>query len=245
MRYLLGKLGLAALVVLTAFISTAVGQTAPKPQEVGDDGVPVLLKHLPRYEEVRNFAVFARSRQDLEKIAGRQPVLELIELSAGTEAVAAAYPQGNLVVVEYITPQASVDADAKFRQRLEASQNPPVYYRRIGNYSAFVFDAPDEQAAAALLDQVRYEKKVQWLGSDPFDFKKIERAFVFTTRDIFLSTVIFISAWIVAAVLGGALIGYFYFRFREGKRAEYQRFTDAGGMTRLNLDDLSEPVAGE
>ena len=228
-------------------VSTAVlgafAQNTVKPQEVGDDGVPVLVKHLPRYDEVRSVAVYARSRDDLKRVAGNQPVLDLVDLTAGTEAASAEYPQGKLVIVEYVTPQASIDADAKFQQKIQTSpQNPPVYYRRIGNYSVFVFDAPDEQSAAGLLDQVKYEKKVQWLGEDPFDLRKIERAFVFTTRDIFLSTVMFIVGWIVAAVLGGILVGYLFFRFREGKRAEYQRFTDAGGMTRLNLDDLSEPV---
>lgn len=217
-----------------------------KPQEVSDDGLPVLVKHLPRPEQVPNSAVFARSRDDLKRVAGSQPVLDQVDLGIGIEAAAAAYPQGKLVILEYFTPQAAIDADNRFRKQLESSpRNPPVYYRRIGNYSAFVFDAPDEAAAAGLLDQVKYEKKVQWLGADPFDFRKIERAFVFTIRDVFVSTVLFIVFWIGAAIIGGIAVGFLFFRFREGRRAEYQRFSDAGGLTRLNLDDLSEPIGGE
>lgn len=242
----MGKLTLVTLGLLTVFIGSSFAQSTIRSQEVGDDGVPVLLKHLPQYDNVRDTAVFAHSRDDLKRVAGNRPILDLVDLNAGTEAAAAVYPQGKLVIVEYITPQASVDADNRFRQQLESSpDSTPVFYRRIGNYSVFVFEAPDEASAGGLLDQVKYEKKVQWLGEDPFDFRKIERAFVFTTRDIFLSTVIFIVSWIVAAVLGGVAIGFFFFRFREKRRAEYERFTDAGGMTRLNLDDLSEPVPGE
>jgi len=37
-------------------------------------------------------------------------------------------------------------------------------------------------------------------------------------------------------------VGIWYFRYREKKRAGMTAFSDAGGLIRLNLDDLSEPL---
>ena len=232
---------------VSAFIGTASAQdAAARPQEISDDGRPVILSHMPRPDEVRNSAVFAASVDDLRRVVGNQPVLDLVALTAGTEAAAAVYPEGKLVIVEYINPQFSADADGKFRQKLESlPQNPPVYYRRIGNYSAFVFDAPDESSAAGLLDQVKYEKQVQWLGEDPFDFRKIERAFIYTARDIFVSTILFIVFGIIGSIVAGIGAGFVFFRVREGQRAQRTAFSDAGGLTRLNLDDLSESAPGK
>jgi hypothetical protein len=42
-----------------------------------------------------------------------------------------------------------------------------------------------------LLDQVKYEKTVQWLGRNPFEISP-ERAFVISTTDLFISTVLIV-----------------------------------------------------
>ena len=104
---------------------------------------------------------------------GNRPVLELIDFEAGTEAVTAKYDAGKLLIVEYLTPQGSVDADNKIKQKLAEEQDSQIFYRRIGNYNAFVFDGNDKTAAKALLDQVKYEKEIQWLGYNPFAIQKI------------------------------------------------------------------------
>ncbi len=115
---------------------------------------------------------------------------------------------------------------------------PSAVYRRIGNYNAVVFDAADAAAANALLDEVKYEKQVQWLGNNPF-LISAERAFVLTTSDIFLSTALVVMVGIGVALVGGVFVGLFYFRFTDNRRSHLPTFTDAGGMTRLNLDGLS------
>jgi hypothetical protein len=164
----------------------------------------------------------------------------LIEFESGTEGVTAPYGDGKLLIVEYMTPQASVDADAKINEKLaNSAQNPPVFYRRIGNYNAFVFDTTDEDTATALLDQIKYEKDVQWLGSDPFLLKRAERAFVRSTSSLFTTTALAIVSGLGLAILAGVIVGFFFFYLREQKRAGMQAFSDAGGMTRLNLDGLS------
>jgi hypothetical protein len=238
----------AYLLLLAAMLFSAVnaaGQEAPaKSQEIAEsDGLPVLVKHLPDWERVNGTATFATNKDDLKRAIGDRPVLDALNFEAGTEAVTAPYEEGKLLIVEFATPQGSAEADALVRQKLAQSPtDPPVVYRRIGNYNAFVFDAADESAASELLDQVKYEKRVQWLGENPFEFRRMERAFVYTFRDLFIATVLWIILGMGGSILVGIGVGYVYFVVREKQRARQSRFSDAGGLTRLNLDDLSEPI---
>lgn len=207
------------------------------------DGVPVLIKHLPDWENVRNGAVLAHSVEDLKKALGDRPIYDLIDFTGGTEAVTAAYPQGKLLIVEFASPAVSAEADGRIRERIAGSA---IYYRRIGNYNAFVFDAPHEAAAGALLDQVKYEKIIQWLGDNPFMAQRAhqaERNFVNTTADIFLSTLLAIVTGLGVSILTGILVGFIFFFRRDARRAAMSAFSDAGGMTRLNLDGFTPDIA--
>jgi hypothetical protein len=242
-----GLLRLKVAVLLCLAAAPAIAQEAGRPAspslEVSeDDGIPVLIKHLPDWEGVRASTIFARSTGELKTTLGERPVIELIDWTAGTEAATAEYPAGKLLIVEYTSPQASIDADEKFKALLAGDGS--TVYRRIGNYNAMVFDAADRAQADALLDQVKYEKHIQWLGDNPFRISA-ERAFVLTTADIFFSTVLWIVSGIGVAVVGGLIAGFFYFRFTDGRRARLAAFSDAGGMTRLNLDGFSADVAAE
>lgn len=230
----------ATLLILAFLVSPLSAQTEYISQEVSDiDGVPVLIKHLPEWESVRSNATITNNVADLRRVLGDRPVFESLEFAPGTEAVTAPYGAGKLLLIEYTTPQAATEADTKFQQ---AAQSQPVVYRRIGNYSTFVFDAADATAANTLLDQIKYEKTVQWLGEDPFLIKKFERYIATTGRDVALSTVFFIVFVFLTAIVLGIVVGFLYFRFRENQRAGMAAFSDAGGLTRLNLDDLSEPI---
>ena len=218
--------------------STGIAQV--KSQEVSEaDGKPVLLKHLPDYERVNADASFVTDKEELKRIVGTEPIIELLEFSSGTEAVTALYPQGRLVIVEYTTPQLSAEVDARVQQHIAGNQSQPAY-RRIGNYNAFVFGSPDPTEANALLDQVKYEKTVQWLGEDPFLLRKVERYLVSTSRDIVVSTVLVIVGGLGTALVAGIAAGFIFFRIRDQRRASRTAFSDAGGLTRLNLDGLSE-----
>lgn len=234
------------LFLMAAFLAVNFGvfAQAPKSQEVSEaDGIPVLVKHLPNWENVKNTTVFTNKVSDLRNTLGERAVLDLIDFTGGTEAASAAYSQGKLLIVEYATPQTSVEMDAKTVQLLaESGQSPKVFYRRIGNYNAFVFDAPDEAAANSLLDQVKYEKDVQWLGENPFMASRAEYKFkldVQTTSELFIATTLSIVTGLGLSVLAGILVGVTFFYFRDQRRAAMEGFSDAGGMTRLNLDELS------
>jgi hypothetical protein len=229
-------------------VSTAAAQTPPKPTakslEVSEvDGVPVLIKHLPDAERVQAEAKFIKSREELRAAVGDRSVLGAIDFAGGTEAAEAEYPAGKLVIVEYTNPQGSIDADQKVTQAIaQGGAGLPTAYRRVGNYNVFVFDGTDEAAAASLIDQVKYEKSVQWLGEDPFLLKRVEKYFVTTTRDIFISTVIVIVMGIGGSILAGIIAGFIYFRFRDNRRERTPAFSDAGGLTRLNIDDLTSEI---
>lgn len=229
-------------IVCVLFLAVGGAFAQFKSQEVSeDDGVPVLIKHLPDWENARNRATHTNNVNDLRAALGERTVFDLIDFAGGTEAVAAQYDAGKLLIIEYMNPQSSIEADTRFKQRLaEKPSNPPVVYRRIGNYNAFVFDATDELAANALLDQVKYEKVVQWLGEDPYYQQKADRFFAIRAADIFLSTVTIIVLGLSLAILTGIGVGLFYFRLRDQQRSTMNAFSDAGGMTRLNLDELSE-----
>jgi hypothetical protein len=239
----------AAMLLLSL---VALGQNSPAPkepenkfksQEISEsDGIPVLMKHLPDYDSVASRAVFAKDLAGLQAALGERPELDAIEFEPGTEAVTAAYPAGRLVIVEFPSPQGSAEADAKIQRAIAG--NSSIISRRIGNYNAIVFDVTDKPAANALLDQVHYEKDIQWLGDNPFRISP-ERAFVMQTEDLFISTLEVMGMCIVLAIFGGLFVGYFYYLWLQKKRATMTAFTDAGGMTRLNLDGFTPEILPE
>lgn len=227
-------------------ITIAVGQGAAfgqqggyKSQEIAEsDGIPVLIKHLPDWEAVRGRASLTNSIEEIRKEFGSPEVLNGFDLSGGAEAAFASYPEGKLLLIEFPTPQGSSAADAAIQARIGATPN--VVYRRIGNYNALVFDVSDPVTANLLLDKISYGKTVQWLGEDPFLLQKFERYIANTGRDVAISTVLFILGIFATAICLGVGSGYAYFRFREQQRSHRTAFSDAGGLTRLNLDDLSD-----
>jgi hypothetical protein len=172
--------------------------------EVSDeDGIPVLVKHLPNWTSVRAQAYLTNDLGQLKGIVTAQPVLDRIEFIPGTEAVTAPYDAGRLVIIEYPSPAWSAEIDNRVTQYVNETGGGQFAYRRIGNYNAFVFNLTDAEAAAGLLDQVKYEKNIQWLGNDPFAQSRAERHFVVTTSDIFLSTVLAIVLGMGLSIIGG------------------------------------------
>ena len=244
-KYLLITYALFLIFLLSSNISAQVkNSTSIVSQEISEtDGIPVLIKHLPDWENIRKEATLTNNVNDLRKALGDRAVFELVEFAGGTEAVTAPYKEGKLLIIEYPSPQTSTEADNKFRESLaQSGQNPPIFYRRIGNYNAFVFDSTDESAANNLLDQVKYEKDIQWLGTNPFMFHRAERQFVVQTADLFTTTFLLISLGIGFTMVAGIVAGVFYFYVREQKRSTMETFSDAGGMTRLNLDGLTPQI---
>ena len=241
-----------SLLFLVALCASAALAQAQPPQVQGPDAgssgedVPVLFMHLPDWEKkAREGAVYARSTAELQKAVGTQPALDAFEFGEGVEAVTAKYTGGRLVIVEFPTPQHSVDADAAIKRRIEelkaANQPAPSLYSRVGNYSVFVFDAPDFVGAEKLASQVKYEKDVRWLGRNPHAEEIATRAYTSTMGGVILTTLKTTGLAILLCLGVGGAVGGLVFLRRRAQRDAQEVYTDAGGMVRLNIEDLNAP----
>jgi hypothetical protein len=213
----------------------------------GDDDVPVLVKHLPDWQNTQRRISYAANKNTLENVLRNQPVLDAVNFEGGAEAAVAHYDAGTLAIIEFNTPQIATTNDhdiaAKLKE-LRATVPPvgtslPPAYRRVGNYAVFVFDAPNEQAANQLIDQVKYQQVVQWLGENPFAYEQATREFTETTLGVFVSVVKTSGLALVACLAAGGFFGALLFRFRRSQQRAREAYSDSDAMIRLNLDDLT------
>lgn len=209
----------------------------------GEGETPPLLKHLPQPEEAQKNAVYLNSFADLRRLPYQHFVFDAVQSGGNADAVLATYGPSKVVIVEFNTPQLATDNDKRIIARIQElwklGQPAPTAYRRVGNYSVFVFDAPDEQNARQLIDQVKYEQVVQWLGENPNILKEAQKRYVDTTLGV-LVTVLKASGYALITCLGmGALIGGLLFSYRRSQQKAATAYSDAGGMLRLNLDELT------
>jgi hypothetical protein len=209
----------------------------------GEGDIPPLVKHLPNAEEAQKTAIFLHSFSDFSELGLKSDVLSAIDAGRNADTVFATYGPSKLVIIEFNTPQLAADNDRRIIARIQElwklGQPAPTAYRRVGNYSVFVFDAPDEQTAKQLIDQVKYEQVVQWLGDNPNILKEAQRRYVDTTLGV-LVTVLKASGYALITCLGmGGLIGGLLFGYRRSQQRAATAYSDAGGMLRLNLDELT------
>lgn len=210
----------------------------------GEGDIPVLVKHLPDPDNALKDVIYLNNIADLRGMPFLSPVFEVVQTNGNADAVISPWYGGNkVVIVEYHTPQLATENDQRIIARIhelwKLGQPAPTAYRRVGNYSVFVFDAPDEQTAKQLIDQVKYEQVVQWLGENPNILKEAEKRYVNTTLGV-LVAVLKASGYAALLCLGiGGLIGGLLFTYRRAQQKDVTAFSDAGGMLRLNLDELS------
>lgn len=221
----------------------ALARSLAETLQADENEIPALVKHLPDWETARERAVFAVSQRALQEAAGNLPALDAVDFTGGTEAVAAAYGSAQLIIVEFGTPQLSIENDARILARVkelrDASQPAPTAYRRVGNYSVFVFGATDEKAAEQLIDGITYEKVVQWLGDNPRAWDRAMKEYNETTSGLIVG-VIKASGISALLCLGiGGLFGGLVFMRRRAQQAATAKYSDAGGMLRLNMDELT------
>jgi hypothetical protein len=242
------KVCLIACLLALAACPTASAQTPDLSNASADDGVPVIVRHLPDWESVRARTTYAKSLEELRRGAGDEPVLDVVPFAKGTEAVAADYgAAGRLVIVEFLTPQFAADADRAIGARVNdlraARKSVPSVYQRKGNYAVFVFGAADDAAARSLVDRVHYEKDVRWLGRDPHAVERANRLWINMSASVLVNTVKAAGLSILLCLAVGGLFGALFFRRRRAALAS--RYSDAGGMMRLNLDENTRRMLGD
>jgi hypothetical protein len=188
-------------------------------------------------------AVYLSTFSSLDSLGLQQGVLSAVRGDGNADAAFATVGASKVLLVEFHTPQLATENDQRIIARIQElwklGQSAPTAYRRVGNYSVFVFDAPDEQTAKQLIDQVKYEQVVSWLGENPNILRDAQERYVNTTLGV-LVTVLKASGYALVGCLGfGGLIGALLFTYRRSRQKEVTAYSDAGGMLRLNLDELT------
>ena len=209
-----------------------------------ENEIPVLVKHLPDWEAAQERAIYAVSREGLELAVGQQPIFEAVNFNEGAEAATATYDASRLVIVEYATPQIAASADARIKERLRElgsqGQSVPSSYRRVGNYSVFVFNAPDERAAVQLIDSVKWEQSIQWLGENPLLWARAEKQHTREAVGLLVGIAKTIGFFVAICLGVGGLFGISFYLYRKAQqRAMPEAYSDAGGMLRLNIDEMT------
>ena len=115
----------------------------------------------------------------------------------------------------------------------------PTSSRKVGNYSVFVFNAASEAEAQSLIDQVEYAQMVTWLGDNPYLLEQAQRDYYETTAGVLVSVVQASGLSLLACLGIGGLIGAVLFNRRRAQQRAAEAYSDAGGMLRLNLDDIT------
>ena len=86
---------------------------------------------------------------------------------------------------------------------------------------------------------MKYEQVVSWLGENPTILRQAQERYVNTMLGV-LVAVIKASGYALVACLGvGGLIGALLFSYRRSQQKAVTAYSDAGGMLRLNLDELT------
>ena len=211
--------------------------------DAGEGGIPVLALHLPEWEKVQGRVDYVLSTPALKSIVGQQPILDEVSFEGGAEAVTAAYGDARLVIIEFTTPQYAQDNDARIAERITqlraAAQTAPTAYKRVGNYAVFVFGAQDEGAAVGLIDQVKYEKDIRWLGDNPHVAEQAEKFYKTTMAGVVVTTLKVTGIAVLVCLGVGVVFGGAVFLYRRTRPGAREVYSDAGGMLRLNIQDVN------
>lgn len=217
-------------------------------QGAGDEGAPVLVQHLPALESVRPQARYAVTLTGLQDAVGRQAVFEGYDFGGGSEAVVAPYPSeagapAQLVIIEHLTPQLAADNDRFVAIRTNELHNSgasvPYVHRRVGNYMVFVFGAASEEKANELIGGVKYEQDVRWLGDNPFAQERAQKAYVAMSLSVLINSLKSAGLGVLLCLGVGGLLGSIIFMRRRAQSDRASTYTDAGGMVRLGIDNLT------
>lgn len=219
-----------------------LGRTLAETIDKGEGEIPVLVKHLPAWQAASHTARYTLGVDTLKRDFGANSVFDAVSFEGGAEAVTANYDQQRLVLIEFNTPQLATENNGRITARIQELRNQgqpvPTAYRRVGNYSVFVFDAPNEVAANQLIDQVKYQQVVQWLGENPYTYREAVAEFTQTTLGVLVSVVKASGIVLVGSLVIGGLFGALLFSRRRAQQQVRDAYSDAGGMLRLNIDDV-------
>jgi len=222
---------------------------------------PPLPSHMPSRDQIAGSSVYVVGPEGLGRVDAFKDLTGVVSFAGGVEAAASSYKKGEqamqLLIMEFHTPQMSVDAEGRLKSHIDSLSPEDKAHRqlrRIGNYLAEVVGDP--RLADGLLSQIRYNPKVYWEGKRlsaiplayrPPDAAALEEAA--KTAQFLLQTFYGIGVMTFSAIALGIVTGGVFFYWRRYRRRRLgldQYFSDAGGTVRLNLDGylLAPPEPG-
>ena len=94
----------------------------------GEDDVPVLVKHLPDWQNIQRQVLYAVNQNTLKNAFSNQPVLDAVSFDGGAEAAVASYGAQKLVVIEFNTASIATDNNQRITAKIQElqSQGQPV-----------------------------------------------------------------------------------------------------------------------
>lgn len=235
----------AAVDALTAQLQTELSSAAEP---------PLLPTYLPEQSKISNSEKYLVGPEGIGRIAPISDLKNAIDFTGGTHAALADYNHGNgkmsVLLVEFQSPQFAIDGLAKMQSHfnsLSQEEQKKRILRRVGNYAVEAVNVSDTKAAEELLKQIKYMVTVHWEGKDvsdiPLPFRPPDPAAlreVIQTGHFIVAAFYWIGVLLVSTVATGIFAGGAFFYWRRAQRRKLgleDGFTDAGGMTRLNLDD--------
>jgi hypothetical protein len=215
---------------------------------------PLLPTYLPDQSKIANSEKYLIGPEAVARVSAISDLKNVIDFTGGTHAAIADYNNGNgkmsIVLVEFQSPQFAVDGLAKIQSHfssLSPDEQKKRILRRVGNYALEAVNVSDPETAQEVLKQVKYMVSVHWEGKNasaiPIPFRPPDPSAlreVVQTGQFLVATFYWIGILVVGAVVIGISVGGVIFYWRRAQRRKLgmaDGFTDAGGMTRLNLDD--------
>jgi hypothetical protein len=215
---------------------------------------PLLPTYLPEQNKIANSEKYLIGPEAVARIPAISDLKDAIDFTGGTRAAVAEYNneggQMSIVLIEFQSPQFAADGLAKLQQHFNAlsqDEQKKRILRRVGNYAVEAVNVTNPTATEELLKQIKYMVRVHWEGKDvrdiPVPFRPPDPVAV---REAVQTGQFIVAAfyWIGVLMLGAVAIGIFgggaFFYWRRSQRRKLGldgTFSDAGGMTRLNLDD--------
>jgi hypothetical protein len=212
--------------------------------------IPVLIQHLPAEGMVPGTERFVAGPRALTRLLGNQDPNDVFLLAnPAVEAALAEYRVGGttapLMIVEYQTPQLAATAYQQVQNYFNAlpdSERAQRVLKREGNYIIEALNVQNSQALQPIVAQIKYAPVIHWLKKNPLEaLQQFQSDAQISLIDFYLTAFGFIGVSLLIALMGGVLFGYVAFLWRRRRLRAWPGFSDAGGMLRLNLDNLVLP----